>query len=271
MGAELFLPGSRECKYPAAELCPKTCGLCQRIHAARRCKSLVSVCAPFCGGAVDWGAFLRQALARFGDVTAQLLSLKPPLAEFPAFLSPSEADQLVKVGRGLGFEDEDELPKHIRDVRKIDCEHARCRFHPFVGEVYRRVSDLLQVPACNFESLEFLEYGPGQHYVTHPDASENFLEEPKLVGSGHRILTMFFYLSDVERGGETDFPNAGLTIQPKKGKMVVWANVERNILKVSELAQHASKPVLAGQKVAANLWIHPFDVRSPEGHAPDWC
>ena len=45
-----------------------------------------------------------------------------------------------------------------------------------------------------------------------------------------RVLTVFFYLSDVEEGGETAFPNAisedggeGLLVKPAKGKMVVWA------------------------------------------------
>lgn len=42
------------------------------------------------------------------------------MIEFPEFLSPFEADKLVGVGRQLGFQPEDELPKHVRDVKKID-------------------------------------------------------------------------------------------------------------------------------------------------------
>merc|ERR1711871_244056 len=162
------------------------------------------------------------------------------------FLTPLEADMLVKVGKRTGFQAEDELPKNVRDVQKIDCEDPKCRFDVFVGEVYRRASELLGLPPQNFESLEFLAYGPGQHYTVHPDAMQNFLYEPRIGPSGHRVLTIFMCLSDVEKGGETDFPNAGISVRPQKGKVVVWANVEQDITKISRFANHAAKPVVAG-------------------------
>jgi prolyl 4-hydroxylase len=37
--------------------------------------------------------------------------------------------------------------------------------------------------------------------------------------AGHRIYTMFLYFSDVEEGGETDFPDLGISVRPKKGKV----------------------------------------------------
>lgn len=39
---------------------------------------------------------------------------------------------------------------------------------------------------------------------------------------GVRILTVFLYLNDVEEGGGTDFPKLGITVEPKKGKAVIW-------------------------------------------------
>merc|ERR1712083_559067 len=134
-----------------------------------------------------------------------------------------------------------------------------CTLHPLVGEVYRRVSELLGVPPRNFESLEFLEYGPGQHYVAHDDAGP--IDH---AGAGHRVLTAFMYLSDVQRGGETDFPTAGLRITPEKGKLIVWSNVRNGMLEINPFAKHASLPVKAGQKFAMNLWIHAGDMRNPE-------
>jgi prolyl 4-hydroxylase len=214
-------------------------------------------------------------VARHEKPGAQLLSQKPVIAEFPGFFSPSEADELVSVARKLGWEEawkgEGQLPKEVRDVQKVDCSDHRCLFHPFVGEVHRRVAELLAIPPYNFESLEFLSYGPGQHYSVHPDAVESFGLEPLGRGSGLRILTAFLYLSDVKKGGETEFPKAGVSVKPRKGKLVVWANVNNNLQTVADHSWHLSKPVIKGHKFAANFWVHPHDFRFPEMHAPWWC
>lgn len=131
------------------------------------------------------------------------------------------------------------------------------------------MSDLLGVPMENFESLEFLRYGPGQHYKEHQD-TEDVLES-RQVGSGMRVLTVFLYLSDVEDGGATLFPRARLKVHPKKGKIVVWANVQSNFWKSTGMAQHAAEPVNRGLKVAANFWVHPLDFRTAEHFAPETC
>lgn len=270
MHAELFILGTRECKHPAAELCPHTCGLCRNVGLAHSCMSRDGACT-FHGESVDWVAFLQKAVARSECPGAQLLSERPPLAEFPDFFSSSEADHLVEVSKQLGFEQEDQLDKEIRNVQKSDCQTHRCMFQPFVGEVHRRISALLGVPSSNFEPLEFLSYGPGQHYVEHHDTDPDFHLSSFGVGSGLRILTVFLYLSDVERGGHTFFTRSNLRIQPQKGKLVVWANVEPNMKEVSHFAFHASEAVKVGHKFAANFWVHPCDFRSPEMHAPWWC
>ena len=54
---------------------------------------------------------------------------------------------------------------------QADCER-RCKKSPLVGEVYRRTSALLRLPPRNFESMEFLHYKPGQHYVPRWGARE---------------------------------------------------------------------------------------------------
>eukprot|EP00929_Paragymnodinium_shiwhaense_P047813 TRINITY_DN24264_c0_g1_i10.p1 TRINITY_DN24264_c0_g1~~TRINITY_DN24264_c0_g1_i10.p1 ORF type:complete len:128 (-),score=19.13 TRINITY_DN24264_c0_g1_i10:78-461(-) len=55
----------RECKYPAAELCPKSCGLCDRVAAAEKCTSpRAQVAEPFsAGGKVDWHGYARWRVA----------------------------------------------------------------------------------------------------------------------------------------------------------------------------------------------------------------
>ena len=49
------------------------------------------------------------------------------------------------------------------------------------------------IPQNNYESLQILEYQVGQFYKRHHDSSGK-----KDKASGHRILTFFLYLNDVE-------------------------------------------------------------------------
>jgi hypothetical protein len=74
------------------------------------------------------------------------------------------------------------------------------------------------------------------------------------------ILTFFLYLSDVEEGGETEFPLIDLKVQPKRGKAILWPSVQNQNLLVQEgRTNHAALPVVKGLKYAANSWIHLYD------------
>lgn len=205
---------------------------------------------------------------------SRLLNANTPwLAEFPSFLSHKEADLLIDIAHKTGFQEE-EMPREIRDVWKIDCEREECLVDPFVNEVYRRVEALLGIPMTNAESLEFLRYEKGQHYRPHMDPNEFGDEEGETVRSGLRILTVFFYLSDVDGAGETAFPKAKpqkLKVKPTKGKVVVWANTLSDMFKTNPTAEHAAIPVVQGIKYAANFWIHPASFRIAETYSGTGC
>eukprot|EP00933_Yihiella_yeosuensis_P074624 TRINITY_DN8359_c0_g4_i1.p1 TRINITY_DN8359_c0_g4~~TRINITY_DN8359_c0_g4_i1.p1 ORF type:complete len:342 (-),score=49.89 TRINITY_DN8359_c0_g4_i1:280-1305(-) len=272
LGSELWnLEGL--CRYPLAELCMATCRQCHRISAAEKCGSSIHCVGPFCGkGRFDWNQYFEDVLrSPEAPLGSRFLSREPPLIELPNFLSDSEADLLTEIVLKSGLEPEDDLPKETRDVQKADCESNSCKMEPFVQEIYRRVSSLLGLPSQNFESMEFLKYGPGQHYVPHPDAGTIDAEPPSMRGAGLRVMTVFFYLSNVEKGGETAFPKANLKVLPEKGKIVIWANVLENIWKPRGSAEHAALPVKKGLKIAANFWVHPFDLRAPESYAEGLC
>jgi prolyl 4-hydroxylase len=81
---------------------------------------------------------------------------------------------------------------------------------------------------------------------------------------GPRIYTLFLYLSDVEEGGETEFPSLGLRVTPRKGAAVLWPSVSdsdpdrRNDIRT----MHQALPVIKGLKYAANIWIHMYDYKT---------
>ena len=57
-------------------------------------------------------------------------------------------------------------------------------------------------------------YNEGDWFDLHIDANDD--------QSMQRYLAIFWYLNDVEEGGETDFPMQGMGIKPKQGSVVMF-------------------------------------------------
>ena len=84
-----------------------------------------------------------------------------------------------------------------------------------------------------------------------------------------RAATVLVYLTDVRKGGETVFmtsdshtqpkngpKNVTLTsIHPKRGRVVLWYNVNPADNEVDERSLHAGLPVKKGKKIAATVFI----------------
>ena len=267
------------CRWPTAELCLRTCGQCQKVLAADRCQSYPDDCISNSSEIFPWGRFFEQITSKH-DSFSILNRDTPWVAEFPNFLNDAEVDELIRISLQEGYRDEDDLPNHIRDVSVMNCDSVRCMTEPFMNELYGRVSALLDIPANNFESMEFIHYAAGQHYAWHADEYSWKDEEldPVAVLSGPRILTMFFYLSDVEEGGETAFAGPDpsgrtkrLAVKPERGKMILWANMQDNWRKSDHTAVHTAAPVRKGRKIAGTIWIHASGFRIPELYAGRDC
>lgn len=56
--------------------------------------------------------------------------------------------------------------------------------------------------------MQILHYENGQKYEPHFDF---FHDKANLELGGHRIATVLMYLSEVEKGGETVFPNSDVS------------------------------------------------------------
>ena len=81
---------------------------------------------------------------------------------------------------------------------------------------------------------------------------------------GPRVYTFFLYLSDVEEGGETNFPRMGLKVPPAKGKALLWPSVlDEDLTRQETKTFHEALPVVKGLKIAANAWIHLYNFHVP--------
>ena len=76
---------------------------------------------------------------------------------------------------------------------------------------------------------------------------------------------IFLYLSDVEKGGGTKFPNLDLTIMSKKGRALLWPNIlDSDPSNKDSHMKHQALSVEEGTKFAANGWIHLYNYIGPQ-------
>ena len=118
-----------------------------------------------------------------------------------------------------------------------------------------RLARYAEAPLRRAEPLAILRYHHGDQYRAHRDAlGPAALAGDPLEGAGDRVRTVLGYLNSPETGGETVFPNLGICITPKRGRILVFENLDRN-RKPEPLSLHAGLPVQAGTKWLSSLWI----------------
>jgi len=128
--------------------------------------------------------------------------------------------------------------------------------HPAVARLSRRIQDMTGLSTSTAEELQVVNYGIGGHYEPHFDFARREEKNAfKSLGTGNRIATVLFYMSSVEQGGATVFPELRLSLWPEKGTAAVWMNLfhqgEGDLR-----TRHAACPVLAGTKWVSNKWLH---------------
>ena len=96
-------------------------------------------------------------------------------------------------------------------------------------------------------------------YGEHHD----FIHAQSLLDQGPRDFTVLLYLNDVTDGGETYFKQIGVKVHPKRGRMLIWPNVDyHHDDLLNKKTMHASLPVNQVEKFAASVWVHKGDFRT---------
>ncbi|KOC60916.1 Prolyl 4-hydroxylase subunit alpha-1 [Habropoda laboriosa] len=137
--------------------------------------------------------------------------------------------------------------------------------HKHVAAVSRRVEHMTSMTVDTAEELQVVNYGIGGHYEPHFDfARKEETNAFKSLGTGNRIATVLYYMSDVEQGGGTVFTAINISLWPRKGSAAFWYNLKPNG-EGDFKTRHAACPVLTGSKWVANKWLHE---RGQEFHRP---
>ncbi|XP_072293057.1 prolyl 4-hydroxylase subunit alpha-1b isoform X1 [Eucyclogobius newberryi] len=119
-----------------------------------------------------------------------------------------------------------------------------------------RIEDITGLEMDTAEELQVANYGMGGQYEPHFDFGRK--DEPdafKELGTGNRIATWLFYMSDISAGGATVFPDVGAAVWPQKNSAVFWYNLFASG-EGDYSTRHAACPVLVGNKWVSNKWIH---------------
>lgn len=199
------------------------------------------------------------------------LSDSPWIITIDDFLTPEECDAFIKLGSERGY-----LASKDLGPRKFDGTYHEitspgltskntwcldeCYNNTITVNVLQKVVNLTGVPEANLEYLQLLRYEVGQFYQTHHD----YVEYHEKRRQGVRILTVYFYLNDVESGGGTNFPLLNVTVMPKRGRVLVWPSVLNENPSAKDVrTDHQALPVLRGQKYGANTWLHLRDYQTP--------
>uniref|UniRef100_A0A1I7XB31 procollagen-proline 4-dioxygenase n=1 Tax=Heterorhabditis bacteriophora TaxID=37862 RepID=A0A1I7XB31_HETBA len=123
--------------------------------------------------------------------------------------------------------------------------------HEVVERVNQRIDLMTNLEMETAEELQIANYGIGGHYDPHFDHARK--EESKsfdTLGTGNRIATVLFYMSQPQHGGGTVFTDVRSTVMPIKNDALFWYNLHRQGDGDSR-TRHAACPVLVGVK-----WIH---------------
>ncbi|GLT74076.1 hypothetical protein SLA2020_458970 [Shorea laevis] len=210
----------------------------------------------------------------FDPTRVTQLSWRPRAFIYKGFLSPEECDHLIDLAKDKleksMVADNDSGESLESEVRTSSGMFLSKHQDEVVAAIEARISAWTFLPEENGESIQILHYEHGQKYEPHFDF---FHDKANQELGGHRVATILMYLSDVEIGGETVFPNSeekftqqkddtwsecakkGHAVKPRKGDALLFFSLHPDAT-TDNYSLHGSCPVIKGEKWSATKWIH---------------
>nr|XP_054766925.1 uncharacterized protein LOC129274093 [Lytechinus pictus] len=112
-----------------------------------------------------------------------------------------------------------------------------------------RVSQATGLKQSNGGKFQVTSYPEGIGYKTHTDCTLGNQDKRD------RFATILVYLQDVEEGGETKFPELGISVKPKRGQAIIWNNMNSNG-ECEPISVHEAAQVRKGHKYIIQRWYY---------------
>lgn len=201
----------------------------------------------------------RQFLADQPEGSYRVRGALPPgLLVIERFLAPSQCAALVDYAAGAASQPATVQAASGATKRGRELSHTRVTDYIPLGPLQTEIEGLMHelwtgVVAAHygveidwFELPEILRYRAGGRYDPHVDAENWDRESGRWVRGVDRDLSLLLYLNDAYTGGELEFGNFGLRLQPKTGMLVVFPSDHRYV--------HAARPTQSGERYVLVCW-----------------
>lgn len=194
------------------------------------------------------------------DVKVLMRCERPQIVVFGDVLSADECHELMersrhRLKRSTTVNVVDGSEDVIQNRTSEGIWFQRCE-DPFIAALDQRVAELMNWPLENGEGFQILHYNGGGEYRPHfdyfpPDQAGSTKHTSR---GGQRVATLILYLNDVPGGGETIFPDAGMSVVAKQGGGVYFSymNSDRQL---DPLTLHGGAPVREGDKWIMTKWM----------------
>ena len=126
--------------------------------------------------------------------------------------------------------------------------------HPYFKHLDQKLVDIMNLHPFIGEIIHAQKYEIGEYYKLHDDffhKGDDF--QVYCEWMGQRTWTTMVYLNDVEKGGETHFPDLKLKLKPKRGRLIAWNNLNKDGSRNIH-TKHEALPPKSGKKYIITKW-----------------
>lgn len=181
------------------------------------------------------------------------------------FIADKEIDYIVKTSQDHLYT----TPYSVSGKTEYASKYRLSKVH-YINEMQdaeaRKISDRIEMltgfvlrnTKFDSENYQVMNYGLGGKISSHCDSRSGNHAAKSERGhqfGGPRIMTFMMYLTSVRSGGQTVFPNLGLSVRPVKGSALFWFNFKATGDYDERTIEHLGCPVIWGNKWIANKWI----------------
>ena len=203
----------------------------------------------------------KNPYLKLGPFKLDLKHEVPEIALIHDFVSPDETKTIINLSRGkmksTPYNQFGKRKQFTKD-RTSKMKYMNESLVPEVMNFSKRIElamklNLLHEPFAS-ENFQIMNYGLGGKITNHVDETGLEAYTVRLKTGGPRIITFMIYLTSVEAGGHTIFPQPGISVKPMEGSALFWWNLRPQDNYDSRVS-HLGCPVMYGNKWIANKWV----------------